>query len=468
MKLIVHNDVTHIVPNSMDTIRLLDEKTSYRVKGYFFTRTYKKGLWDGKQHLLKFNRTKGYTIPTGMLRDVFTIFAAHGIAYDLEDKRKEPAVENSIQSRKQVDFRYYQDDAIVKATSDTLLKARCILKMPIRSGKTLTTAEIINRLKVKTLFIVTDEMLLTQTLQVFRDYFTCPIGQVGSGEWDEQAITVATAQTLTRRSKTKEFKHLINSAGLIVFDECHHLVGKKWRDILLTAPAKYRIGLSATAFLAQKGENERTTIWLKATCGPIIHEVSISELIDTGFLVPLNVVLIPINAPEVKGGWRASYEDGVVRHGPRNDATVKIAIESAENGNLVLVHAIRLDHIHEIATRLKQRGAKFNVMIGATKPENRRKRVSDFTSGTVPILVGNLFKEGVDIPQCDVVINAAGGKSEISTIQRLRNLTIHDGKREAYLYDFSDMHNTYLAKHALERYRVYKAESGFTISMRVP
>lgn len=466
MELIVYNDLTHFASADPDDIRMLDERLSYFVKGYFFSHAYKGGYWDGKQHLLKFNRKHGYTIPTGMIKDVIDLLYAHNVSFEIEDKRVEPATFDCIKSSKKINFRYYQAEAIAKIISPGLIKARCLLKMPVRSGKTLTAAEIINKLKHKTLFIVTNEMLLSQTLDVFRDYFDCPIGQAGDGIWDEQLITVATAQTLNKRSSTDQFNQLVNGAGLTIFDECHHLVGEKWRDILLSSPSKYRIGLSATAFLQQKGENERSTIWLKACCGPIIHEVSITELIKAGYLAPLNVTLIPINGPEVDGTWPEPYVSGIVKHDVRNNIVAKIAIDQSSKGKIVLIHAVRLEHIKQIALRLKDQDGKFTLMWGDTKPKDRRKRTNEFISGNTPILVGNLFKEGVDIPECDVVINAAGGKSEISTIQKLRNLTIHENKKEALLYDFSDLHNRYLAKHALQRLKTYKAENGFKLLVK--
>jgi len=66
-----------------------------------------------------------------------------------------------------------------------------------------------------------------------------------------------------------------------------------------------------------------------------------------------------------------------------------------------------------------------------------------------------VWKEGIDIPSLDCVINAAGGKSEIATLQAIgRGLTKIEGKDETEIIDFLDPYK-FLAQHAIMRLQIY-------------
>jgi superfamily II DNA or RNA helicase len=489
--LTIDNNYTTISEADTDLIQTLDKCLSYQVKGFFYSPRFKDGLWDGKEHLLKFSRKQGYHFPTGLWSDVLLILQSRGIKFDINDKRQSPPVLDHIKwhgGGKEV--RPYQAKAVYAAVHPGIInQGRLILKMPIRSGKTFTAAKIISLYKHRTLFVVNSEMLIGQTIETLEKHLQIPIGQIGAGVWKPEDVTVATIQTLMTRGPqpakkaipsrhgkkgraatpakpaTPEFRKYIRTVDMLFFDECHHLEAKRWRQIIFHTGARYRIGLSATAFLANSEENETGTIWLKASCGSIGYEVSISELIDQGYLVPLDVWLIPVNTAYLNVGWREAFEEGIYHHQERNQHVVDWAMKLAKEGGHVLIHAVRLTHIDFIADLLDKAGADFHIMIGDTKRPDRREHVDDFESGRVPIMLGNLFKEGVDLPACDCVINAAGGKSEISTTQRLRNLTIHEGKKRALLIDFADLHNEYLARHTTERLKVYKSEPLFNVKV---
>ena len=85
--------------------------------------------------------------------------------------------------------------------------------------------------------------------------------------------------------------------------------------------------------------------------------------------------------------------------------------------------------------------------------------------GEYNVIVGSVIGEGVVIPTIEVVINAEGGKDIKNTIQRQRNLTISEGKKEAVLIDFMDEMNKIFRKHSKERLDVYQEEDAFTVTV---
>ena len=62
----------------------------------------------------------------------------------------------------------------------------------------------------------------------------------------------------------------------------------------------------------------------------------------------------------------------------------------------------------------------------------------------------------LNIPELNVVINDAGGKSEIATLQAIgRGLRRTVNKSELIIYDFFDNSHHYLVSHFGERFSLY-------------
>ena len=71
------------------------------------------------------------------------------------------------------------------------------------------------------------------------------------------------------------------------------------------------------------------------------------------------------------------------------------------------------------------------------------------------VISTSVWREGVDIPNLDCVINACGGKSEIMTLQAIgRGLRKTDDKEEVIIIDFLDPYK-YLALHTIQRLQIY-------------
>ena len=77
--------------------------------------------------------------------------------------------------------------------------------------------------------------------------------------------------------------------------------------------------------------------------------------------------------------------------------------------------------------------------------------------GTIKyFVVSSIYNDSVSLPHVRVLINAAGGKSQISTRQRLgRALT---GDKEMTLIDSLDLGHKTLKKHSIIRLESYRAE----------
>ena len=253
-------------------------------------------------------------------------------------------------------------------------------------------------------------------------------------------------------------------ANDLLVHNCHHLKGKSWRAILDQCDAFYKIGTSATIFLHRKRATPMGSIVIRGVTGPVLFQISPSELIRQGYLVPPKIELVSIQGPPARGGsWDEVYDRGVVHHNVRNAAIARKAREYHDRGLTVLVNVRLLEHVEVLEDALKEAGLSVAVIIGSTPKMERDRKVAAFVRRNVDVILGTIFKEGVDIPAIEGVVNAAGGKSKIAAVQQFRNLTPSDGKSHAVLADFMDMHNPTLAKHSLERLKVYRSHEMFEV-----
>lgn len=470
-----HIDIYGLPPG---VARKLDKATSYYVEGFQFDPRFKRKHWDGREHLLKFHaRHEFHRLPIGLRLELKQILEDEGLTTTTQTVpapgRTEPPVLDL--QWEGPELRDYQHDAIAGFCDMHPGKAqgRGILSLPIRSGKTLTAAAVARVLKTTAIFLVPSQLLLGQTVKTLTEALGIEVGVIGEGNWDPRDVTVATVQSLARRrtkriaSAKPEYLDLLKRFGLIVFDEVHHLTGAQWHKVMADFDARYRLGLSATALLEDKREISRGVIWLKASTGPIAHHVGMSRLIREGYLLRPTVKLHQVREPDLsKAGWSAALKKkGIYLNEWRNNLIAILASEHAHRGRRILVVSKSLAQVDALIEAIGLHGHTVEKMIGSTPYAERRHLIEQFVAGKIPIIVGTVFGEGVDIPECEVVINADGGRDKKATIQRMRCLTPSPGKEGAFFDDFLDFTNEYLAKHSLERLRVYKDEEEFDIEI---
>ena len=266
--------------------------------------------------------------------------------------------------------------------------------------------------------------------------------------------------------EVEEF-HTYVANGFVVHN-CHHLTGKVWHKVMLDIDARYRLGLSATVFLDDSHEVERGAVWLKACTGDVVYKVSTSRLVDEGHLLRPDVRLHRVTEPDLSDidEWsQALKTEGVYMNDGRNQLISDLAVEHVGLGRRTLVVSKSLKQVADLVARINAAGILCEPMIGSTPDSKRQKLIAKFIAGDLLVIVGTVFGEGVDIPECEAVINADAGRDKKATVQRMRCLTPSPGKSGAYVDDFMDFTNPYLTRHSLERLKVYREEPAFKVRM---
>jgi len=253
--------------------------------------------------------------------------------------------------------------------------------------------------------------------------------------------------------------------GFLVHN-CHHLRGKEWHKVFNDFESYYRIGLSATAFPDNDREQAKGGIWMKACCGKVRFDVSPTRLIHEGFLMRPIIEMHRIQAPNMEDRpWDSELlKDGIYENCYRNERIADIANRLVRQQSLkILIVTNRKEQARRLAKLLEARGLLQECVFGDTPTETRGRLVEKLVKGFLDVLIGTVFGEGVDIPEVECVINAEGGRDIKATFQRMRNLTVAQGKTTAVFVDFLDMIHPYLALHSLDRLRVYRSEPAFVI-----
>src|SRR5262245_21276175 len=118
---------------------------------------------------------------------------------------------------------------------------RGVVVLPTGTGKTHVAILAIHKVARPALVVTPTIDLLNQWYDELLLAFGGPIGLLGGGDYDIQALTVTTYD-----SAYIHLERWGNKFGLLVFDECHHLPGPTYMMAAVGSLAPYRLGLTAT------------------------------------------------------------------------------------------------------------------------------------------------------------------------------------------------------------------------------
>lgn len=455
-------------------IRLVQEALTVASPSARFVHAYKSGYWDGT---IKFFQRPHNRFLTGLTWRVIGVLAKAGIRGTLQPLPFAPRAAWGDRLE-DITLREYQLQAIDLAL--TKYRGRACLQVPTGGGKTEIGLEIIRRLGRRTLWLTHKLDLITQTEERARARLPkIPIGLVKQGRMSgsDRGLIIASVQTLMRASPT-----FLSAFDALILDECHHGSSQTWAQLAEWADhAAVRIGLSGTV---STGDPVRD-LKLEGLTGPMVPVISTTGLVELGFLAKPRIHLYrapaetyPLGKEFRQLNWQgsarfaATYEEGIVRNGPRNAILSQLASQHVKAGEKVLILCQRLEH-----GQVLRDGLACPWLSGKETMHTRAQTLRRFrqAKGGQVLVASTIFNEGVDIPELDVLLIAGGGESSIQTLQRIgRALRPRPDKTEVLIYDFLDGRNPaqlqktdYLALHAIQRLRDYLAQ-GFTVTTDDP
>jgi superfamily II DNA or RNA helicase len=312
---------------------------------------------------------------------------------------------------------------------------------------------------VEWLVLVHRTSLLHQTAERFVLRTGEAPGKIGDGELSPGRITIAMAQTLVSLSQKAQWREWLAARQGLIFDEAHVLPAPSFYRLAQRCTGAYfRYGFSGTPF----ARGDQRNVFLLGAIGPTIHRVRSDQLVEAGVIARPSIRMIPVAQLIQKTSWRDVYTRGVVSSEVRNKAVIKTTVRAKKP---CLVFVSQLEHGKKLLKMLSKKGIEAEFVFGKHNSPQRTAAIRRLVHGDTDVLIANvIFQEGVDIPELQSVVIAAGGKSTIAVLQDLgRGMRKHarNGKvtkEEVEIYDFLDTGNVWLQKHSRERLRAYTKE----------
>lgn len=333
-----------------------------------------------------------------------------------------------------------------------------IIKSPTGSGKTILAASLITSCQVKTVFLCHTLTLAHQAKSDFKNVGLEASLYIGT-EKNISNLTISTIQSFSKLNQEE-----LTDWEMVIVDEAHHLssLDTLYGKTLRMMPSYFKFGLTATV---PSDINKEHFMTMEGLLGPVIGELTLQEGIERGILAKPKVKIL--QAPENKlvkdlRKYQDVYEMAVVRSYGRNNLIMNYVKQLAEEEKTSLILVNKIAH-GQILERIGQRlGLKIQFIQGKDDSATREYlREALQTKQIDCVIATTIWKEGVNIPSLDAVINAAGGKSEIATLQSLgRGLRSTTDKKDVLLVDIFDNNHHYLINHFAERFLVYQ-EMGF-------
>lgn len=442
-------------------IRVLEPVLTY--KSYF----WKQGPFAKKrvERLVKVflsrNRKEAFFF-TGYIPRIKTYLDSIGYTYRID---KLMDIEITVRKNSKLVDRTKQEITFrpdqIKLMNDAFEHKRGIIKAPTGSGKSILMMGIASRFAQteNILILCHNASIVKQLYEDFKKYYGKVVMFSGdtdpSIKFDElrHRIVIATIQTFSKLNP----KNYSDYFSCIMVDEAHRVSSVKglYGDVLQNAVAPYRFGFTATlptlpeAIFAYEG-----------LIGPMISELSINEAADLNILAKPKLKIIkagyPMHLRDIRD-YHSVYDAGIVNNESRNNQIVGLIQDCMGRNETVLIFVNKIAHgnnIEEICTR---NSIDIHFVQGSSDIETRERVRNELNTGiTRAVICTTVWKEGINIPNLNNVINAAGGKSEISTLQSIgRGLRKTSDKSYVTIYDFFDPGHPYLIAHFGERLCLY-------------
>lgn len=463
--------------------RELKNRFSPYKDGYFYSKKYQMGHWDGR---ISFYSAGGRTY-VKLLPDIITQVVTWGYKINLVDNRT--PVKLTIPP---IDKDYFREnnedielgDHQVVGVNAILSNQGGIIRAGTGAGKSYMVAAISKAYtevhKLKVLIIVPNSDLIEQMRLDFIDELQLDVGEYSGDVKDiSHPITVSTWQALQNNPQ------LMSMFQVAIVDECHGAKGDVIKSLLNDHGSHLYIRVGVTGTLPK---DEVDSLSVRVTLGDPVFTITSKQLIDAGWLAELDIQLI-----EMEEDFKAEYKKAketfpddmakityakfVEGMFPDYDAEKKylgtnknrtnyiarlITIKSLEaKGNtLVLVNSV------DTGKRYQQLIEGSHFVYGKDKKAARKAVYNLFKDhdNVVVIATSQLASTGLNIPRIFNLFFIDMGKSYIRTIQSVgRGLRkAHDKFKVLVIDIYSNL--KYSKTHKNERVSHYKeAEYDHTV-----
>jgi len=395
-------------------------------------------------------------LPRGCLEELEALARVLGIELTVRDERSAgiPLDVNFVGNLR----------AAQKAAAEAILASNTgVLAAPPGFGKTVIGAWLIAQRRVSTLVLVHRQSIQEQWIEHLSALLGIPLKEIGRLGGGRRKLTgridVALIQSLGRKGEVDE---RVRDYGHVVVDECHHIPALTFERVASSVTAKYVTGLTAT--VARK-DGHHPIVFMQ--CGPLRHRADSRARPHT---LPLEqrVVVRPTGFKDEDPRDHGSAPvfnrlcEALSRDDSRNRMICDDVIAAIREGRTPLVLTERTEHLDELARRLESEQAEVITLRGGMPKQMLRQSLdllkNPASSPRVIVATGSFIGEGFDDPRLDTLFLTMPVSWRGTIAQYVGRLhRLHEGKREARVYDYADLEVPMLSRMFERRCRGYGA-----------
>lgn len=249
--------------------------------------------------------------------------------------------------------------------------------------------------------------------------------------WD--GVTFATIQSTSAQLDS------LPQFGLVLIDEAHHVGAETFRQTLASLAPRMKGGVTATPW---RGDGYDVDQLL----GPPVVKVGISEGLQKGFLAEADYRLLADNVDwelvqrASKHRYSLTQLNKMLIIPMRDEQAVRIIkdVFDREKRRAGIVFSPTIVHANAFAGMLRHYGFKAEAVSSDTPSRERDVLMSRFRAGQLHVVVTvDLFNEGVDVPDVDLIVFLRATHSRRIFVQQLgRGLRVSPGKKNVIVLDF--------------------------------
>ena len=287
----------------------------------------------------------------------------------------------------------------------------------------------------KVLFVAHREELLHQAAKAFAAvYPERSQGFVLDGRLELEAdVVFASVQSLSqgkhlRRPELKRFDY-------VVIDEFHHAASTSYQRLIGALQPRFLLGLTATPY---RGDNRD----LISICdGNIAYQIGLFEAISFGWLVPFRYFGVADNVEYTRDLLSRGdcYDAKKLTTALNTDRRAQLVIDkfNAHPSTAALGFCVSIAHADFMAEAFRRAGIAAVAVHSGPEAAERQASIERLGKELRVIFTVDLFNEGVDIPQVDLVMFLRPTESMTVFLQQLgRGLRLSDDKAQLTVLDF--------------------------------
>jgi superfamily II DNA or RNA helicase len=147
--------------------------------------------------------------------------------------------------------------------------------------------------------------------------------------------------------------------------------------------------------------------------------------------------------------YHRAREIGIISNQGYNRQVIKEALSWTKQGKAVLISFVETEHGKLLKSIADELGLECELLYGETATEKREKVKTAFKAKKILcVIASTIWREGINVPALDVVVNASGGKSDIAIRQlKGRGTRKHEGKEMLYFIDFFNPNHESFIRH---------------------